>query len=131
MGKEGTARVSPMEAGLRAAMRALDNQIEKEVQRRNPSEREEHGVQKWEPIERRMEQVSSLILDAFGERQAGLDSLLVLSQAFVKALHLVIEELGGEGLGKVRQGYCAEALKRIASDTRRAEEVISGKPALM
>ena len=106
---------SPLEDGFIVALRAIDNQIAREMQR-SPDELESHGLRKWEPHAKRVETVTALLLNAVGQRQIDLDSLIVSSQAFVKALRLFAEELEGEGLGHVRAEYVKEAFARISDD---------------
>ena len=103
--------------GLIAAMKAIDNQIARKMQR-SPAEREEAGVQKWSPYAEKVEQTTALVLDAFGSQDIELDSVLVTSQAMVKALYLIIEEV--EDLGKLRTEYCQDALEKIDRDVRQA-----------
>ena len=114
----------PLETGLLMAMQALDNQISREVNQRDPSAREVHGVQKWAPIDKRVERVSSLIMDSLGDNEITLDSILVLSQSFVKSLCLISSELGEEGLGEVRVEYVKEAIRRIGIELERTRTVI-------
>ncbi len=111
----------PLEAGLLTAMRAVDNQVARAMQRTS-EELSKHGVRKWEPFQQRIESVASFILDTIGARQTELDSLLVLSQAFTKALSLFVNDLGGEGLGQVRSEYCSTAFSSIIQDARRGLE---------
>ena len=108
------------------AMRSLSSQISKEVQRRTPEEREAHGVQNWAPIQDRVESVTSIVLNALGEEDITLDSLLVLSQAMTKGLQIVVDDLGRDGLGKVRTSYCEDALNNISRDTHRALQHLKG-----
>lgn len=99
-------------------MQAIDNQIAREMQR-TPAELEAHGVQKWEPYAKRIELVSAFTLTALGEEQISLDAVLVLTQALAKTLQLVVEDLGTDGLGKVRTSYCvsaADVLSRTAHE---------------
>jgi hypothetical protein len=104
-----------LEEGLLQAMKAIDNQVARALQR-TPAEREEHGIQKWEPYESRIEHVTAFILNELGEGGVSIDSLLVLSQSFTKALRLVSEDLGLEGLGKLRSAYCVDAMEKIQRD---------------
>ena len=113
MGK--TMKKSQLDEGLLKAMHALDQQIARSMER-SPTERELEGVQKWGPYSEKVEQVSSLVLNALGDEEVTLDSLVVLSQAFSKALKMVVSDLGGEGLGKVRSGYCQVAFENINRD---------------
>ena len=101
--------------GLIAAMKAIDNQIARKMQR-SPAQREEAGVQKWSPHAEKVEQTTALVLDAFGSQDIELDSVLVTSQALVKALYLIIEEV--EDLGELRTAYCQDALEKIDRDVR-------------
>lgn len=119
-----------LESGLMMLMQSLDTQIAREVTQRDPRAREEHGVQKWEPIDKRIERVSTFVLDALGDNEVKLDSILVLSQAFVKILCLVSDELGEEGLGEIRVGYVREALRRLAIEIERVRSTID-KTALL
>lgn len=108
-----TEQRSPLEMGLLEAMQAIDKQVLREVSSRSPGAREEHGVQKWEPIEKRIELISGFLLNELGENNVGLDSLLVLAQSFTKVLQMVAEDLGDEGLGEVRSSYVKRAFEYI------------------
>lgn len=110
--------VGKLEEGLLQAMKALDTQIARAMQR-TPAEREVHGVQKWEPYETRVENLTAFVLNELGDNTVSLDSLLVLSQAFTKALRLACDDLGPGGLGAVRSSYCIDALQKIARDASR------------
>lgn len=114
-----------LEEGLLLAMNALDNQVAREMQR-SPKDVESQGVQKWEPLEKRIELVTAFILDSLGDQEAQLDSVLILSQAFSKALQLLTEDLGEQGLGKIRSAYCLSAFKNIQSNCFRGEQVLRG-----
>ncbi len=118
-------QLPPLEQGLLTAMRALDNQIARAMQR-SPSEREAHGVQKWEPIATRVENVCAFVLNSLGDEDVTLDSLLVLSQAMAKSLALVVDDLGLEGLGEIRSGYVSSALESIAEDASRTLRGLTG-----
>ena len=65
-----------------------------------------------------MEEATAIILDGFADGHVQLDSLVVLSQSLVKALYLVVEEVGAEGLGDLRSAYCEDALEKIERDAR-------------
>jgi hypothetical protein len=105
----------PLEEGLLKAMRALDQQIARAMER-SPADREPEGVQKWGPYRDKIEQVSSLLLHFLGDEQLKLDSVLVFSQALVKALKLFVHDMEGEGLGKLRSSYCQIAFENIERD---------------
>ncbi|MCB0359421.1 MAG: hypothetical protein KDD44_07285, partial [Bdellovibrionales bacterium] len=75
---EKTPKEEPLVRGLRMAMQALDRQVARAMQR-DPAERDVHGVQKWEPLQERIERVSSFLLNSLGEQEIQLDSLLVLA----------------------------------------------------
>jgi hypothetical protein len=124
-------KLPPLQEGLLIAMRALDNQINKAVERRTPAEREVHGVEKWQPLNDRVELVASVLLEAFADGDAGLDALLVLAQAAPKALSMVIDELGLPALGDARANYCRQAMAGIADDARRSMERISTESTVM
>ena len=112
-------KLSPLEDGLLRAMSAIDNQIAREMQR-YPEQVERQGVQKWEPHGKRVELISSFLMNCLGDQKINMDSLLVLAQASTKALSLVIADLGSDGLGKIRGDYCRVAMEAISSDARRA-----------
>ena len=116
-----TEQYGKLEQGLIQAMRAIENQVARAMQR-SPAEREIHGVQKWEPYNTRVENVTAFLLEEIGENTVSLDALLVLAQAFPKALHLLVNDIGREGLGDVRTSYCLEAMKGVERD---AQEVIN------
>ena len=117
-------KLPPLQAGLITAMRALDNQVSRQMQR-TPAELEKHGVQKWEPYQQRVEALSSFILESLAHRHVELDSILILSQALVKGLSLHVQEMEEEGLGKVRTMYCVSALENITRDAERAAQNIN------
>jgi hypothetical protein len=127
---EKPQKPSPLEQNLLAAMKAIDNQILREMQR-SPAELEKHGVQKWEPYQKRIENISALILNSLGGEDISLDSLLVLSQATSKALQLIVEELGSEGLGKMRAAYCQRAIEALADNAHKAGQSLKGGSELM
>lgn len=107
----------PLTSGLATAMRALDKQIARSMQR-SPAEREQMGVQKWEPLNTKVEEVTTAVLELIGEDIASIDALLVLARAFPKALKLLVEELGEDGLGSLRSAYCRDAAEQIERDCR-------------
>lgn len=117
MGRKG---ISPLEEGLKKALTSLDNQVAREMQR-TPTERQEQGVRKWEPYRKRVENVTGLLVEYFGDGEVQLDSLLISSQAYVKALRIIMEELEERGLGEVRSEYCKSTLESIAEDLRKAD----------
>ena len=123
MNEKRTEKLGVLEEGLLRAMRSLDVQIAREMQR-SPAEEEVLGVQKWEPYQKRIENVASFVLNSLGDEDAGLDSLLVLAQAFVKSLQLVVSDLGNDGLGKVRSAYCLDALEKISRDVFEALQLL-------
>lgn len=121
---------SKLEAGLITAMQALDNQIARAIGR-TPEEREIHGVQKWEPMSDRVEQICVLLIDALGDQEIGLDSVVVLAQALSKALFMIVDDLEGQDLGKLRTAYCLSALENILNDSERAQKLLKGDAGLM
>jgi hypothetical protein len=129
MAKQEEAPLSPLEEGLLRAMTAIDKQVAREMQR-TPSELEVHGVQKWEPYQKRIEFISSFILNSLGDEQAQLDSVLVLSQAFTKSLTLLVADLGVEGLGKLRSDYALAAAESISKDTFKIGQMLKGTEQL-
>jgi hypothetical protein len=116
MNNEREKAEGKLEEALTVAMRAIDNQIARAMQR-TPAEREVHGVSKWEPYESRVENVTAFILNQLGENEVSLDSVFVFAQAFTKVLRLASEDLGADGLGKVRTEYCIDTMEKIASDS--------------
>jgi hypothetical protein len=108
-----------LEEGLLQAMHAIDNQVARAMQR-SPEEREVMGVQKWEPYDTRVEQVTAYVLNELGDNSVALDSVLVLAQAFTKALRLATEDLGADGLGSVRTAYCVDTMEKIQRDASKA-----------
>ncbi len=107
-----------LEEGLLQAMKAIDNQVARALQR-TPAEREEQGVQKWDAYETRVEHTVAYLLNQLGDGEASLDSLFVLSQAFAKALRLAAEDLGAEGLGSMRTAYCIDCMEKIQRDAQK------------
>jgi len=119
-----TEQRGKLEDGLAQAMKAIDNQIARAMQR-TPAEREAQGVQKWEPYATRVEGIASFLLEEVGDNQVGLDSLIVCAQAFTKALQLLVDDLGEDGLGKVRAAYCLDAMNKISRDAQRVTDALS------
>ncbi len=109
-----------LEEGLVQAMRAIDNQVARAMQR-SPSERDAHGVQKWEPYETRVEHVAAFIINQLGEEAVSLDGVIVLAQAFTKALRILTHDLGSDGLGETRTAYCLDAVDKIERDAHRVK----------
>lgn len=107
-------------------LQAIDNQVARQMQR-TPEEREEQGVQKAEPLQSRMEKLVEFILQEFGEQSIGLDGILVASEAFPKALRMIVEELGEDGLGEMRSRYCRKVFEAIERDVLRTVQEI-GSP---
>ena len=118
-------RLPPLEEGLLTALQAIDSQIAREMQR-DPGARDIRGVQKWEPFEKRIERVTGFVLDQVGDDRVKLDSVLVLSQALAKSLSLLVDELGREGLGEVRSGYCLVAAEALLREINRIKDVLGG-----
>lgn len=108
-------KLTPLDEGLLRALRAIDNQVAREMQR-TPAELEKLGVQKWEPFNKRIENIAAFLIDNISEQNVQLDSLLVLSQALVKVLKIFSEDLGEEGLGKMRSAYMRWALENLSRD---------------
>ena len=115
--------------GLLTALRALDKQVAREMQR-TPAEEELLGVQKWNPYQKRIENIVSYLLELFADRTITLDSLLILSQALSKTLKVLIQDLGREHLGEIRSSYCAVALQTIEKDCTAALDILRDKEPL-
>lgn len=114
---------TPLEQGIIGAMQALDRQLARDLQR-SPAETERHGVTKWAPIETRVEKVAVIVLDAIGDQQTGVEALLVMAQAMTKALQIVIDDLGQDGLGKMRTGYSLDAMEKIERYASQASQLL-------
>ncbi|HMO17592.1 MAG TPA: hypothetical protein PKA63_05210 [Oligoflexia bacterium] len=127
---EKSNRLPKLEEGLILALQALDNQVKRALER-TPAEREESGVQKWKPHEERIEKVCGFVLDNFGE-EIELDSVLIMSQAFVKVLSIICDELGAHGLGDIRSSYVKETLSRLSIEIERSKNIFrEDSPRLM
>jgi hypothetical protein len=119
-----------LDESLIRALELIDSQIARAMER-TPEQREKAGVQKWKPLEERIERLSTLILDNFGEK-VQLDSILVMSQVMVKVLGLLCQEMGQEGLGELRSLYVQESLKILEIEIERSIAVFKDeKPMLM
>jgi len=125
MPESKATRIPPLEEGLLRAMQALDKQVAREMQR-TPAQREIKGILKDEPYDKRVENVTSFLLNSLGDEAITLDSLIILSRTLVKTLYLVVDDLGLEGLGNVRAGYCRTALDAISQDVHRGLTVLRG-----
>lgn len=115
--KPDQKELTPGEEGLLRALKAIDQQILREVSTRTPAEVERHGQRKWEAFDSRVEQVCSFVLNALGDNDVQLDGVLVLAQGLTKALSFVAEDLGEDGLGKTRSEYLRVAADKIERDT--------------
>ena len=112
-----------LEEGLLNACQAIENQIAREMQR-SPAQKELHGVQKWEPFAKRVENICAFLLENTGAAEGegvSLDALLVLSQSFTKAISILTDELGEKGLGTIRAAYVRETAKNLRRDIARIE----------
>ena len=120
-----------LEQGTLLLMQALDSQIARDLER-SPVEREVHGVQKWKPYDERVERLAGFVLEALGDNEVGLDSLLVCARAFAKSLQLAVEELGVEGLGELRTAYCFAALEDLSRTSETGLQALKAEtPQLM
>lgn len=113
-----------LESNLLVVLNALQNQIDREMQR-SPAEREQKGVRKWEPFETRVERVAGFLIESLSENKVSLDSLIVLSQAMTKTLQIAVTEIGKDGLGKMRSEYCLHAAEQIARDANVIEGTVN------
>jgi hypothetical protein len=123
-------KLPPLQEGLLQALQAIDKQIARELNTRTPAEREQMGLKKWEAFESRVESLTVFLLDEFGAETINLDSLLVLSQALVKALSLTARDLENEGLGVLRSEYCVDAFEKLLIDIERAKAELKGSDIL-
>jgi hypothetical protein len=117
------AKSDRSEEGLLQAMKAIDNQVARALQR-TPAEQEVLGVQKWEPYENRVEHLTAFILNELGDGAVTFDSVIVLAQAFTKALRFAVDDLGADGLGQMRSAYCQDAMEKIERDARAALQTL-------
>jgi hypothetical protein len=124
--KEQEQTYGKLELGLIQAMRAIDGQVARAMQR-TPTQEAALGVQKWEPYNSRVESIAAFLLQEIGDGNVQLDSLLVCAQAFAKALQLLCSDLGEEGLGKLRTAYCLEAMQKISRDAERVVDALSDR----
>lgn len=129
MKKRENPPAEPLFDGVHRSLRALDSQIAREMQR-TPAEREVHGVTKWQPMSKRVELLSAFFLDHIGDPGASEDAfsfeaLLVMAQSTVKALSLVVQDLGESDLGDLRSQYARDALNTMQFDVDRALSEIS------
>ncbi|MGA1192174.1 MAG: hypothetical protein ACO3XO_07830 [Bdellovibrionota bacterium] len=121
-----------LEAALMRVVQLLDTQVAREMQR-TPIEREQRGVQKWEPYRSRGERISSLLLEGITEGELQLDGLLILSEAIPRCLRILAEELGEDGLGKIRSSYVKEVFVNLEREIhlgQRALGVRDGEPQI-
>ena len=116
-----------LEAGLLQAMGAIESQLAREFSSRNPEEVEIHGVSKTGPYLEKIEKISGFVLDSFEGNVIGLDSVIVMSQAFSIILKILMEELGREGLGDVRTRDCIAAINAISINCESASAILMNK----
>jgi hypothetical protein len=113
-----------LETSLTTALNALQNQIDREMQR-SPLEMEAKGMRKWEPFQTRVERVAGFIVESLADNKISLDSLIVLSQALSKSLQVAVTEIGKDCLGKTRSEYCLHAAEQIKRDAKEIEKTIN------
>lgn len=122
-------KLTPLEEGLLRALRAIDNQIDREMQR-SPAELEKLGVQKWEPFNKRIENISAFLIDRISEQDIQLESLVVAAQAFSKVMKIFAEDLGEAGLGKMRSAYLRWAMENLSRDSYEALRALGAEGEL-
>jgi hypothetical protein len=127
--KEQKSKLPVLEASLIEALKSLDSQIAREMQR-DVKQTEKHGVQKWEPFQNRIEKLSSFLLNCLGEQKIDLDGIIVLTQTFSKVLALVTEDLGSDGLGKIRSDYIRSTFENISRDAENSRRTLNDSPLL-
>lgn len=110
-------KLEPLEAGILTALKALENQIARELQR-TPSETELQGVTKWEPYSKRVEKVTGFVLDLIESKSVDLDGIFVMAQAFSKALAMVATDVGPSDLGEVRSDHMRAAGQALDHDAQ-------------
>ena len=117
-------KIPPLQAGLLAALSALDNQVARDMQR-SPQEIEREGVNKWAVYERKIEEVANILLDEFESKNIELDGLLITAAALTKSMQIIVEDLGSDNLGKMRTDYCRKISNSIADTIRRVQAVLN------
>lgn len=127
--KEQRDKLPILEESLLEALKALDNQIAREMQR-DAKAQEQHGVQKWEPFQTRIERLCSFLLNCLGDQSIDLDGIIVLTQTFSKTLSLVSDDLGEDGLGKVRSEYVRSTFENLERDAKNAKRSLAAAPLL-
>ena len=65
-----------------------------------------------------------LVTEDFGDQEVTLDGVLVFAQAMSKTLLLAVEDLGADGLGRIRSSYCEAAMQNIAQDVSRGLQML-------
>lgn len=118
-----------LEQSLLATLKSLDNQILRAMQK-DPAARAAGGLQKWQPYQDRIELLCSFLLNSLGEKDIDLDGLIILTQAMSKALTFATEDLGSDGLGKVRSAYIRETFEKLARDAKEVSDLLNDEPLL-
>ena len=127
--KEQKEKLPVLEESLLEALKALDNQIAREMQR-DAKSKDKHGVQKWEPFQSRVERLCSFLLNSLGEQTIDLDGIIVLAQTLSKTLSLACADLGEDGLGKIRAEYVRVTFENIERDAKNAQHSLCAEPLL-
>jgi hypothetical protein len=107
----------PLESGLSSALKAVHNQIERELQR-NPEQTAMYGVKKWVPMQKRVEQLTTFLIDQLQDKEITLEALLVIAQSTTKVASIVSSDVGAKGLGNIRAEYVQKSLELIERDCR-------------
>jgi hypothetical protein len=110
----GESRTKGEEAFV-VALRAIDSQIQRELLR-SPQQREEKGLSRKAPQDRRVENLTGFLLETFSKDEIGLDGLIVSARGFVKALTVLFEEYGEKNLGSARGRNALESLGELYND---------------
>ncbi len=112
---EEKEQLSPLEEAILASLQAVDDQIALE-HKRQPSEPELRGVDEGEIYRKRVEFIASFLIGAAEADQVGLNSLVVFTQAFAKALAMTVDDRASEGLKDISTSYALLAAKSVEKD---------------
>ena len=95
---------------------SLEKQIARAANRKTELEVAESGFGKENIHSDKIERITGSIITSFEDNEIGLDSVLVLTQALLKSLRFISEDLNNEDLGEVRTELINTTINAVDRD---------------
>ena len=112
--------------GLKVALASLDKQVERDI----AVWRSDSTVSRAGAQAKRIESYSVFLLDLFSSRDVSLDSLAILSAATLRALSLLVSDLGAENIGSSTCADYLQTFSLLERDLRQARAALIGETTL-